>query len=192
MTKRASPKKTDLLVYESSQYIIQTVLSALDGNQAEEMAADIETIIGAKKIFIYGVGRSGLVGKAFAMRLMQLGLKAYFIGETITPIMHKGDVTFIMSNTGSTVSAIQVANISRRIGADVIVLTAKPTSKLGNAASLILELSPKIDQDKLHLAPLGTLFEDSAMIFLDGLIAELMRRKGESDKTMRKRHAISV
>jgi len=37
---------------------------------------------------------------------------------------------------------------------------------------------------------MGTLFEDSCMIFLDGVIAELMARIGISEEDMRRKHAV--
>lgn len=49
----------------------------------------IEYIMGADSIFIMGAGRSGLVGKAFAMRLMHLGFTSYVVGESTTPAVHK-------------------------------------------------------------------------------------------------------
>ena len=50
----------------------------------------IRELLSAKRIYVIGAGRSGLVAKAFAMRLMHLGLHAYVVGETITPAMTKG------------------------------------------------------------------------------------------------------
>ena len=41
-------------------------------------------------------------------------------------------------------------------------------------------------------APLGTLFEDATLILLDGVVAQVMERLGESESTMRARHAIMV
>lgn len=38
-----------------------------------------------KKVLVVGAGRSELVGKAFAMRLMHLSFNIYVLGETITP-----------------------------------------------------------------------------------------------------------
>lgn len=35
----------------------------------------------AKRIFVAGEGRSGFMGKAFAMRLMHLGATVYAVGE---------------------------------------------------------------------------------------------------------------
>lgn len=49
---------------------IQSVLDEVDTNKAEALAEMIST---ATRIFISGEGRSGLMGKAFAMRLMHSG-----------------------------------------------------------------------------------------------------------------------
>lgn len=177
---------------ESVRYIttmLQEVLSNNDSAQIEEV---IDYILDAKKVFVYGVGRSGHVGKGFAMRLVQLGLKAYFIGETITPIVEPGDAAVIISNTGETMSAIQTGNIVRRVGANVIVVTSNKKSKLAHLANIVVCIPISNEERKKDLAPLGTLFEDSAMIFLDGVISELMMKLGETEETMRGRHAIMV
>jgi 6-phospho-3-hexuloisomerase len=39
------------------------------------------------------------------------------------------------------------------------------------------------------LSPLGTLFEDTAMVVLDAVIAELMKRLGKNESDLAKRHA---
>ena len=132
------------------------------------------------------------MGKAFAMRLVQMGLDAYFIGETITPIVSKGDLVFLISNLGQTYSAIQTAQISRRIQATTIVLTSHKNSKLARWGDIVIEFNPKLDKDKVCLAPLGTLFEDGALILMDGMVSALMKKKGESDASLRDRHAIWV
>jgi 6-phospho-3-hexuloisomerase len=41
-------------------------------------------------------------------------------------------------------------------------------------------------------APLGTLFEDATLVLLDGVVAQVMEKLGESESTMRARHAIMV
>ncbi|RJS82147.1 SIS domain-containing protein, partial [Candidatus Bathyarchaeota archaeon] len=53
----------------------------------KEVERLIELLLTAKdkKIFIVGMGRSGFVARAFALRLMNLGFNVYFLGETITP-----------------------------------------------------------------------------------------------------------
>jgi 6-phospho-3-hexuloisomerase len=178
--------------HDSVSYITETLQQILSNNNAAQIENVTNSILNAKKVFVYGVGRSGHVGKGFAMRLVQLGLKAYFIGETITPIVEDGDVAVIISNTGETMSAIQTGNIVRRVGAKVIVVTSHEKSKLAHIANNIICIPLKDEERKTKLAPLGTLFEDAAMIYLDGVIAELMGKLGETEESMRGRHAIMV
>jgi 6-phospho-3-hexuloisomerase len=72
------------------------------------------------------------------------------------------------------------------------VITANPKSKLSHVGNIVIYVPIRDKERKTKLAPLGTLFEDASMIFLDGLISELMSKLGESEETMRGRHAIMV
>lgn len=177
---------------QSVKYITSTLQEVLSNNNSAQIEEVIGYILKAKKVFVYGVGRSGHVGKGFAMRLVQLGLKAYFIGETITPIVESDDAAVIISNTGETMSAIQTGNIVRRVGAKVVTITAKKKSKLAHVANIVVYIPIDDEKREKALAPLGTLFEDSAMVYLDGVISELMVKLGESEESMRGRHAIMV
>ena len=66
----------------------------LNEDRLKEM---VQLIKNAKNIFILGVGHSGLVGRAFAMRLMHLGFRSYVVGETTTPGLLPGDLNFHFS-----------------------------------------------------------------------------------------------
>jgi 6-phospho-3-hexuloisomerase len=177
---------------ESSIYIIKNIEEVLSIDQSATVDRMMALITKANKVFLYGVGRSGLVGKAFAIRLVQLGLKVFFIGETITPIVEQDDLVIIISNTGETMSAIQTANIARRVGSTVVVITSNDHSKLAHAANIVVCLKPKRNDKKESLAPLGTLFEASVFLFLDGLVALLMEILQKSETDMRRMHAIWV
>ena len=175
----------------STDYIIENIKATL-GDEVEGTDEFVEMIIKAPRIFIYGVGRSGLIAKAFAIRLVQMGLEVYFVGETVTPIVEDGHLVIIVSYTGETMSCIQTANIVRRVGAKVICITANDHSKLATASNVIIRIKPGKDEARRQLAPLGTLFEDATMIYLDGIVADIMQKLGQSEGSMRKRHAIWV
>jgi 6-phospho-3-hexuloisomerase len=177
---------------ETSSYIlkeIQEVLAKVDESVVDEI---VDSIISAKKIFIYGVGRSGLVGKAFAVRLVQMGFNVHFIGETTTPIVEAIDLVIIVSNTGETMSAVQTANIVRRVGAKVISITSNMQSKLAQASNVSLELTTVKDEQRRKTTPLGTLFEDSTFLLFDSIVPILMNKLGQSEASLRRRHAIWV
>ncbi|MGD9962548.1 MAG: SIS domain-containing protein [Thermoplasmata archaeon] len=176
---------------ESYEYIIKMISRTLE-DEVEGTDEFVDAIIGARRVFIYGVGRSGLIAKALAIRLVQMGLEVYFVGETVTPIVEEGHLVVIVSHTGETMSAIQTANIVRRVGARVIAITANAHSKLASASNVVILINPPKDEDRRRLAPLGTLFEDATLIYFDSIVARLMEKLGQSEGAMRKRHAIWV
>ena len=176
---------------ESSEYILKNIQLTL-AQEDENTEKFVDLILSARKVFLYGVGRSGLIAKAFAIRLVQMGLEVFFVGETVTPIVEEGNVVIIVSYTGETMSATQTANIVRRVGAKVVAITAQRHSKLAGASNLVIELNSPKDEERKRLAPLGTLFEDATLVYLDSIVATLMEKLGQSEGSMRKRHAIWV
>lgn len=190
--KKPSKEQEKVLLKQLEKFILGNISSALDSVTQEEMDWCIDHILSAKKVFLYGVGRSGLVGKAFAMRLVQMGLQAFFIGETVSPVVTKEDLAIIISNTGETISAIQTANILRRVGAEVIVVSGDRTSNLARAGNMVIHIDVPSTNKRKHYAPLGTLFEDASLIFFDLIVPLLMARLNETEESLRRRHAIWV
>jgi len=164
----------------------------IDPPQVTELIKAIEE---ADKIFVMGAGRSGFVAKAFAMRLMHLGYNVYVVGETVTPRISKNDVLISISGSGETTS---VVNISRKakelIGSKLVAITQNRSSTLAEISDVVVVLKAKNknqrDESISNIAPLGTLFELTALIFLDGLVAELMGLKSLTERDLEKRHAV--
>jgi 6-phospho-3-hexuloisomerase len=190
------PVKTAMV--KIARHVDQTI-EELDDRQIEAM---MDHIRNAQKIFIMGAGRSGLMGKAFAMRLAQLDLTVYVIGETVTPSMNDRDLLIAISGSGETSSIVHAAKTAKGIGSKVLAVTSYPESNLGKIADLIVLVKgrTKIDIEKDHLkhqlegthtslTPLGTLFEDTVMIFFDGMTAGLMTKLSKEESDLKKRHA---
>ncbi len=155
-----------------------------------------------KNILVVGMGRSGLVGRAFALRLMHLGFNVFVFGETITPAILADDVVIAISGSGETNTVVRAAEVAKKLGAKVVAVTTRPHSSLAKLADMILVLPGKTklatEQDYFirqllgehaPLAPLGTLFEITAMIVLDSLVSELMETLHISEDQIRRRHA---
>lgn len=183
-------------IEQALEYLTTNVLMSLKmgDDNVRALYEMVNSLLSAKKIFLYGVGRSGLVAKAFAIRLVQLGLNVFFIGESNTPMVEDDSVVVIISNTGQTMSAVQTANITRRIGAKVYAITSNPHSKLAQAASVHITIAGNIPNDdaRAKYAPLGTIFEEASALLLDAVVTVLMKRLNETDQSMRRRHAIWV
>jgi len=156
----------------------------------------------SRKVLVMGAGRSGLVGKAFAMRLLHLGYNSYVLGDTIVPSVQKGDVVVAISGSGKTKLIVTAAEAAKQVGATVVAITTYPESPLGKLADIIVRVPGRTKHSKLDdyfarqilgihepLAPLGTLFEDTTLVFLDGVIYSLMKRLKVSEEEMRNRHA---
>lgn len=69
----------------------------IDEQQLEQLT---DAISKAGRVFVAGAGRSGLMMRAFAMRLMHLGLDVYVVGETVTRSLSKDDLLLIGSGSG--------------------------------------------------------------------------------------------
>ena len=190
---------------------INKTIDKLSDSEIEKTINKIKTKGKDHKIFVMGVGRSGLVARMFTMRLVHLGLTAYVVGEIVTPGMKKDDLLIAVSGSGGTKSVLHAAKIAKEIGTEILAVTAHPESELGEISNIAVDLKvkrgAKIDikkdyfEDQLkgeyisrryskeELTPLGTLFEDAAMIFFEGVIAGLMIELEESNEAMRNRHA---
>jgi len=155
-----------------------------------------------RKVLVMGAGRSGLVGKAFAMRLLHLGYNSYVLGDTIVPSVRRGDVVVAISGSGKTKLIVTAAEAAKQVGATVVAITTYPDSPLGKLADLVVKVPGRTKHSRLDdyfarqilgihepLAPLGTLFEDTALVFLDGVVYALMERLRVSEDEMRSRHA---
>lgn len=178
---------------ESINHIRDSIEESVSNLEFDNVTKAVDLIIESNNVFVYGSGRSGLAGRTFAMRLMQLGLNSFFIGETITPAVKDNDCVFFVSKTGETQTAIQAAGIVyERVDADIIVLTASPKSTLANFADVIITLNVPENEKDAYLAPLGTIFEDSAAVFLDGLVSVLMNQLDEDEEGMKYRHPILI
>ena len=176
---------------ETVGYLLDSIREVVMSADTAVLSELADLILTKRTIFIYGSGRSGLVGQYFSVRLVQMGLDVHFVGEMTTPIIGKEDLLILISNTGETMSAVQTANIARRIGSHVVCITGEPASKLAAASNTVITLDTRDKHSGVH-APLGTLFEDAAIIMLDGMVPSLMDRLGTDENDMRHRHAIWV
>lgn len=167
-------------------------LKAVESVEPSKESELIDAILSSRRIFIYGSGRSGLIGQLFAVRLVQLGLDVHFVGEMTTPIITKDDLTLLISNTGVTSSVVQTASIAKRIGSKVVSITGVADCDLVEVSDLVILLRFDTNAETKKIAPLGTIFEDSAHMFFEGVVCHLMEKEGISEDEMRGRHAIWV
>jgi len=77
-----------------------------------------------------GVGRSGLVARAFEMRLTHLNKISYWERDFNTPSFQIGDVYVPITGIGNTYEAMEGSVTALSMGADVMPITANRSSRL--------------------------------------------------------------
>lgn len=164
--------------------------TAIEDEQAERL---VTSILSAQKVFVTGAGRSGLMGKSFAMRLTHIGIKAYVIGETNTPSFTKEDLLIVGSGSGRTETLLVLTKKAKAIGGKVAAFTLSTESPIADLADEVILLSgaPKDQQKGSHhtIQPMGSLFEQSLLLTYDAVILRLMEMKEFDTHTMYGHHA---
>jgi 6-phospho-3-hexuloisomerase len=194
-------KKECEATIESMNFIAKHIKKFASKLDKSSVTSLVNGIMGARKIFLMGAGRSGLAARAFAMRLMHMGFDVYVVGETTTPAVQPEDLVIAVSGSGETISIANLGTIARKIGSKLATITSNKDSTLGKISDIVVIVPgrPKedIDYEDYHmrrmigytqLAPLGTVFEITALVFLDAVISELMVRTGASEEDLKLRH----
>lgn len=171
--------------------VVQELKRVADSISAPQLEKLIKAIMGHPRVFVYGTGRSGLMLKAFAMRLMQMGLTSYVVGETTTPSIKPGDLLVVASASGETGSVLLTARSASKQGADLLVITASPESSLAQvqSPSLVIEAGTKSCESAASIQPLGSLFEQALLLVFDSMILAMEHSGASSNDAMAARHA---
>lgn len=164
------------------------VKKVLSGVGEKETAEFVESISSCRRIFHSGQGRSGLIARCFAMRLMHMGFSSCVVGETTTPAIGAKDLLILCSCSGRKKGSLQLARQARQSGAIIFVLTAESDSPLARLAHHLIFFPVVLEKDVLR-EPLGSLFEQSLFLYLEGVVLFLMGKTGISEEEMRRRHA---
>lgn len=146
----------------------------------------------AKRIFVIGAGRTGLMMKAVAMRLMHLGLNVHVVGETTTPAIQEGDLLLAASGSGTTSAIVKAAEKAHGVGAGIAALSTTNTSPLANVAQLVLVIPAAQKQDfhgAISAQYAGSLFEQSVLFVGDAVFQTLWKMSQLSPEEMWKQHA---
>jgi 6-phospho-3-hexuloisomerase len=147
-------------------------------NQADEGAlmrlSDI--VERAERIFVLGEGRSGLVMRMLAVRLMHLGKPTYVVGETTTPAIEPDDLLIACSGTGETAVTCLLAEKAVAAGATLAVFTADLESRLAHLANMALTVPTqhKLGSTGVETVQYGaSLFEQCVLVLCEAIVLSL-------------------
>jgi len=176
-------------VHPHQQLILDKVASILAATDESYEVKLTKMLDKARRIFVSGAGRSGLVCKFFAMRLVHSGYDVSVVGEIVTPSIKKGDLLIIISGSGETEQLIAFAKKAREVGAKIVLISAKDSSTIGDMSEAVFQIGKSDQYGKVVGMPMGTVFELSTLSFLEALVSHLIHEKGIAEEVMRSRHA---
>ena len=167
------------------------LLQSLSDDAVEDFISGIEA---ANGIFCSAQGRSGYVLRCFCMRLMHLGYRVYFCGETITPAIGEGDILVVLSGSGETASTLDSVQIARKRGAMIFGILGHLSTRIAPLAdhSIHLPGTTKLSRDNEPVSSqmAGSLFEQAALIFLEAVVLALSKNREEAIDSELRLHAV--
>ena len=132
------------------------------------------------KVVVTGMGKSGIIGRKIAATMTSTGTPALFLHAAEAAhgdagVFVKGDVVVALSTSGET-EVVQLLPLIKRLGIPVIAMTGKPSSTLGRAAEVVLDVAVPEEACPMGLAP--TASTTVALVVGDALAVALLERKG--------------
>jgi 6-phospho-3-hexuloisomerase len=164
----------------------------LHATTAEAVDPLIKEILKAKRICLYGVGREGLMMKAFAMRLFHLGLDAHVVGDMTTPPVSTGDVLIVSAGPGAFSTVLGLMRVAKTDKARTVVITAQRKGKATKQADVVIHLPAQTmandTKGTTSVLPMGTLFEATQLLFFEFIVIMLRDKLKQKPSEMRSKH----
>ena len=167
--------------------------AAAAGVDPAALAGMVDELAAAKRVVCYGVGREGLMMRAFAMRLYHMGLDAHVVGDMSCPPVGAGDVLVVSAGPGEFSTVRGLMGVAKGAGARVACVTAQAGAALPAASDRVLVIPAQTMANDTGPAvasvlPMGSLFEGAQYLVFEMLILMLRDRLGVAPEAMRARH----
>lgn len=158
----------------------------------QEMAVLAGLLGQAGRVFFAGAGRSGLVLRMAAMRLMHLGMDVHVAGDTTTPAISSGDLLLVASGSGTTSGVVKSAETAAKAGARIAAFTTNPDSPLAALADalVVIPAAQKTDHgSSVSRQYAGSLFEQVLFLATEAIFQSLWDNTDEPAEQLWLRHA---
>lgn len=168
---------------------IEATVRGVKPQQVIELAAQLRE---APRVFVAGAGRSGLALRMAAMRLMHLGLAVHVAGDATTPAIAEGDLLLVASGSGTTAGVVQSVRTAQRAGARIAAITTDPSSPIGTAAHVLVEVpaAGKTDHgSSITRQYSGSLFEQALFLITEIVFHTLWSADDATAQQLWQRHA---
>lgn len=163
---------------QTEAYALQKASETLNGAFVQA----VELILSTKgKLVIAGVGKSGLVGAKMAATFASTGTSSFFLHPTEAlhgdlGMIDENDTVLAISYSGESEELSKILPHIKRIGVQLIGLTASSESTLGQYADIVIPI--KIHKEACPLGVAPTTSTTLTMAIGDALAVVLMHRRG--------------
>jgi len=175
---------------ELTQKVLDEHRQVLLDVKDEQVERFLDAIANAKCIQVFGMGRMKCSVRAFVMRLMHMGLNAHVVYDTTCPNLGPGDL--LIANGACTTICYTVMGFAKKLGAQVVAITANPNSKAAKLCDFVVNLRGQVHGGRPYeipsVQPMAALFEQTIFIFEDIVIQLLMKKLNITAEKMAKRH----
>ncbi len=153
----------------------------------------VKIIINSKKVFVSGVGKSGLIAKKIAATFTSIGTPSFFLHPVEAlhgdiGMVAKGDVIILLSKSGTTEEIVKIFPYLRKRNVKIIAIVSNTQSFLGNNADIVLEGFIERESCPHNIAP--TTSSLVALAIGDALAVAVMKTRGMSIEDFSQNHPL--
>ncbi|KAL5554356.1 hypothetical protein UlMin_041757 [Ulmus minor] len=158
------------------------------------------TMAGKGRIFLYGVGREGLMLKGLCMRLFHLNVPSHFVFDMTTPPIASTDLLIASAGPGGFSTVDALCSLARSYGARVLLLTAQPetgscvkyASVVGYVAAQTMADDAGVGESEVAksrpLLLMGSAYEGALFVLFEMVVFRLGEELQQSAELIRNRH----
>jgi 6-phospho-3-hexuloisomerase len=156
-------------------------------------------ILESKKIYVLGIGHSGMFGRILAMKLNHVGLCAYSVFDEINPPFNTHDLFIAISQSGETGTLIALARKAKNLGGKVMGITTNTGSTLAGLSDILFQIEDAAEDmvftelsalgGKEHQNLLGCLFGFNIYVLFYAVVLKIAEKRGETADSIDNRHA---
>lgn len=159
-----------------------------------QMNAAVDLILTARSLEIFGFGASAIVAQDLQQKFPLLGVPCHATMDShqqlmAASMMREGDVAVTISNTGATLSIVELARLAREQGAKVVSITGSPNTALANYSDILINVET-LDNTDLFTPTTSRI---AALVAVDVLSTLVARRlsSAENQKLVRMKRYLS-
>ncbi|MEA5047306.1 MAG: SIS domain-containing protein [Eubacteriales bacterium] len=146
-----------------------------------------------RRVLLMGVGRVMIALKAWVKRLSHLEIDVNYVGSENEQALRKNDLLVVGSSSGESALPVAIANLAKKIGANVAYVGCSPESTIAKISDVRLILFGRTKYsaptEYPSKQPMSSLFEQQLFLLGDVIALDIMERRGWTEANVKSHHA---